>query len=222
MVWIARFKLKDDEDIYSPVCIKLKIDFFATPYTNFVKGEKVNLIVGGIISGSKENKDRFVEEIKKNKRVASIERYHDFIFVHAQHSLSRESKAEIRIFYNPQFIRVKPVHVSSDGWEYWEVACLDREKLNELVQAAKKYYHGELFSIKKEKIKRISSLELTFDLTEKQLEAIKLAFKEGYYLYPRSLTLPKLAKILGKSYSTFQEHLRKAENKLVEYFLRYR
>lgn len=222
MVWVIKFKLKDDKDVYSPVCRKMKVEFFAFPYTQFVKNRKIHLLVGGILSGSEENKERFVEEIKKDSRVESVERHHDHIFIHTIHPITRESKAEVKIFYNPQFIRVKPVHVSSDGWEYWEVACLEREELNKLFRAAKKYYHGELFFIKKEKMKGISILELTFDLTEKQLGALQIALKEGYYTYPRTLTLPAVARMVGKSYSTFQEHLRKAEGKLVTYFLKYR
>lgn len=221
-MWVAKFKLKDDEDIYSPLCKKYKVEFFAVPYTNFIKSKKINLLVGGVISGSEENIKKFVQGIKKDKRVKTVEQHHDFIFVHAQHPISRETKAEIRIFYNPQYIRAKPIHVASDGWEYWEVACLDRKELNKLVKASTKYYHGELFFIKNERLKSVTSLELTPNLTEKQSEALSLAFKMGYYNYPRKLTIPDLAKIIKKSYSTFQENLRKAENKIVEHFLKYR
>ncbi len=221
-MWVAKFRLRDKQDIYTPSCEKYKIEFFACPYTNFIKDNRINLIVGGVISGSEENKKRFLNDIKRDKRVKSIEMHHDFIIIHAEHALSREAKAEIRIFYNPQYIRVKPVHVASDGWEYWEVACLDRDELNKLVQAAREHYQGRLFSLKKENLKSVASLELAPHLTEKQSESIKIAFKEGYYYYPRNLTLPELAKISKKSYSTFQEHLRKAESKIIDYFLKYR
>lgn len=221
-MWIAKFKLKDDEDIYSPLCVNHKIDFFAYPYTNYIKNKKINLLVGGIISGSEENKKIFLKELKKDKRVKSVGKHKDFILVHAQHQESREAKAEIRRFYNPEYIRVKPVHVSKEGWESWEVACLDRKELNKLVKAANKHYHGKLLSLKEEKIKAIASLEIAPQLTEKQLEALKKGFKEGYYNYPRNLTIPDLAKLSKKSYSTFQEHIRKAEGKLIEYFLKYR
>jgi len=221
-MWVAKFKLKDDEDIYSPLCKKFRIEFFAVPYTNFIKNKKINLLVGGTISGSEENKRKFIQEVKKDKRVKTVEKHHDFILVHVQHPLSRESKAEIRIFYNPQYIRVKPVHVASDGWEYWEIASLNRKELNKIIQAATRYYHGELFSIKKETLRSVTSLELTPLLTEKQLEALRIAYKAGYYKYPRKLTLQRLAKTIKRSYSTFQENLRKAENKIIDYFLRYR
>ncbi len=221
-MWVAKFKFKDDEDVYSPLCVKYKIDFFADPNTNFIKDRKINLIVSGIISGSETNKKTFVESLKKDSRVKEIQQHHDFLFIRAVHSASREARAEIKIFYNPQYIRIKPVHVASNGWEYWEVACLDRGELNKLVRAAIKHYHGVLTSIKEEKIKSVAGFELTPALSEKQLEAISFAYKEGYYTYPRSLTIPALAKMKNKAYATFQEHMRKAENKLINYFLKYR
>jgi len=222
MLWVAKFKLKDDDDIYTPFCEKFKVEFFAFPYSHFVKKNKINLLVGGILSGTEENKKIFITEIKRDKRVQSVQQYHDFILVHAQHPSSRETRAAIKIFYNPQLLRVKPVYMGTDGWEYWEVACLNREKLNGLIQAAIKHYHGSLTSLKQEQIKSVASLEIAPNLTEKQLEAIKIAYKNGYYRYPRKLTIPQLAKSIKKSYSTFQENLRKAENKLIEHFLKYR
>lgn len=221
-MWIAKFKLKDEEDIYSPLCEKYKVEWFAIPHTNFEKNRKINLLVCGILSGSKDNKTRFVEELKKDKRIRNIEQHHDFILVHAQHPLAREIRAEIKIFYNPQYILVRPVHVASDGWEYWEVACLDKKELIKITSAARRHYHGKLFSLKQEKLKSISSLEITPDLTERQIYAIKMALDNGYYKYPRKLTIPDLSKIAKISYSTFQEHLRKGENKLITYFLKYR
>lgn len=222
MLWVAKFKLKDDTDIYTPSCEKFKVEFFAFPYTHYTKHNRINLFVGGILSGKEDNKKRFIEQIQKDKRVQSIQQYHDFILVHAQHPSSRETKFSIKIFYNPQFIKIKPVRLATDGWEYWEIASLDREELNKLVQAATKFYHGKIISLKKENIQSIASLEFAPKFTEKQLEALKTAYKEGYYKYPRKLTIPQLANLTKKSYSTFQENLRKAENKLIEYFLKYR
>ncbi|MDP1695009.1 MAG: helix-turn-helix domain-containing protein [Candidatus Woesearchaeota archaeon] len=221
-MWIARFRLRDEEDIYSPLCKKYKIDFLAKPHTHYEKHGKINLIVGGIISGSEEDKQKFLVELKKDKRVKKVEIAHEFILIHAQHLSSREIQHEIKVFYNPQYIIIKPVKVAKDGWEYWEVGCLDRNELNKLISAAVKHYQGELFSIKQEKVKSITSLEFTPLFTKKQFEALKLAFERGYYNYPRRLTLPELAKGIKRSYTTFQEHLRKAENKLISYYLKYR
>ena len=68
-MWVAKFNLKDEKDIYSPLCKKYNIEFFAVPYTNYIKKNKINLLVGGIISGSGESKKSFISEIRKDKRI---------------------------------------------------------------------------------------------------------------------------------------------------------
>jgi predicted DNA binding protein len=52
-------------------------------------------------------------------------------------------------------------------------------------------------------------------LTPRQKEAIELARAQGYYQWPRDVSADALAAELGVSKSTFLEHLRKAEQKLL-------
>ena len=52
-------------------------------------------------------------------------------------------------------------------------------------------------------------------LSPRQREAFELARDEGYYAYPRGATATDLADSLGVSKTTFLEHLRKAESKLL-------
>jgi len=221
-MWIASLRLKDDQDIYSPLCHRHGIDFFAYPYASYVKGKQIHLVLGGMLSGSESAKEAFLAELKKHKKVASVERRNDFILVHAVHPLSRESEAVIEIYYSPKFIKLKPDKISRDGWEYIEIACIDKGELVQLLKSAKKLYHGEIFSLKRGTPKSLTNLELSPELSKKQEEVLALALEEGYYEYPRKITLPELAGQLNKSYSTFQEHLSKAEGKLVSFFLRYR
>lgn len=53
------------------------------------------------------------------------------------------------------------------------------------------------------------------DLTDRQLAALRLALDAGYYEQPRGSSIRDLADRTSVSRSTFEEHLRKAENKLV-------
>lgn len=221
-MWTIKFKLKDPEDIYSPLCVKHQVEFFASTYAAFVENDSIHVPAGGILFGTKLNIKKFVTDLKKDKRVWQIERNHDFIFVHAIWPTSRERRLEIKIFYNPKYIRFKPIHVSSDGWEYWQVSCHDQQELKKLSEVAKKYYRGQVFSFREESPKDIAKSPIYPELTAKQLEAIRLAHKEGYYDYPHGLTIQQLAKQANKSYATLQEHLRKAESKIIEYFLLYR
>lgn len=56
-------------------------------------------------------------------------------------------------------------------------------------------------------------------LTPKQLTAIRVAFRDGFYRYPRKIRIADLAKHAGSARSTFQEHLRLAEIRLIRYLL---
>lgn len=56
-------------------------------------------------------------------------------------------------------------------------------------------------------------------LTPKQLTAIRVAFRDGFYRYPRKIRIADLAHHAGSARSTFQEHLRLAEIKLIRYLL---
>ena len=59
------------------------------------------------------------------------------------------------------------------------------------------------------------------NLTDKQKNALSLAIEGGYYGYPRRITLEKLGKIQGMSYSTYQFHLRTAEKKIMPFLNEY-
>ncbi len=56
-------------------------------------------------------------------------------------------------------------------------------------------------------------------LTKKQREAVIQAYKNGYYEIPHRINISELAKKMDVSTSTFSEHLRKAEQKLVGHVL---
>ncbi|MFX0015387.1 MAG: helix-turn-helix domain-containing protein [Candidatus Hermodarchaeota archaeon] len=61
--------------------------------------------------------------------------------------------------------------------------------------------------------------DLKNDLTSKQLEALKIAYNRGYYELPRKIVLEGLAQEMNIHRRTYEEHLRKAEKKLVSYLI---
>lgn len=52
-------------------------------------------------------------------------------------------------------------------------------------------------------------------LSPRQREALQKAYSNSYYEYPRQITLEKMARDMAIGKSTFQSHLRKAENKII-------
>jgi len=63
---------------------------------------------------------------------------------------------------------------------------------------------------------------ITFlNLTEYEFQVLKEAYESGYFDWPKRTNLDKLAKSLGLSKTTVLEHIRKAERKILKYFLEY-
>ena len=61
--------------------------------------------------------------------------------------------------------------------------------------------------------------DLKQGLTFKQQKALTLAFNSGYYELPRKIYLKNLAKEMNIHRRTFEEHLRKAEKKIMTYLI---
>ncbi len=72
------------------------------------------------------------------------------------------------------------------------------------------------------KIVRIGNVNLQFDLedlTPQQLKAVNLAIEKGYFEIPKKVNLKELSTQMKISRTTFLEHLRKAEKKILsKYF----
>ncbi|MFX0086645.1 MAG: helix-turn-helix domain-containing protein [Candidatus Hodarchaeota archaeon] len=61
--------------------------------------------------------------------------------------------------------------------------------------------------------------ELKEQFTVKQLTAITNAYNKGYYDLPRSILIEKLAEEMNIHRRTFEEHLRKAEKKVMSFLI---
>ncbi len=95
-----------------------------------------------------------------------------------------------------------------DGTVEWTIAFTGREALNELLERLK---HEEV----EVKILRLSSVADVETLTSRQRNIVEIALEEGYFDYPRRVTLRQLAKTVGVSASTVSEVLRRAEKKIL-------
>jgi predicted DNA binding protein len=81
---------------------------------------------------------------------------------------------------------------------------------------------SELSEIGQLKLLRIGDYEKSeseLNLTKKQEEALGLAFTQGYYNWPKKVTLEELAIMSNISRRSLQERLRRAEAKLFPPFL---
>jgi predicted DNA binding protein len=58
-------------------------------------------------------------------------------------------------------------------------------------------------------------------LTGKQMDALMRAYTHGYYQLPRAADIQEIAKVERVKRTTFQEHLKKGENKIIERIIPY-
>jgi predicted DNA binding protein len=92
-------------------------------------------------------------------------------------------------------------------------------KLKSVLQKHKREF--KVLSVKEirtegEQLPRVSWRKV---LTPRQLEALRLAYEKGFYYYPRRVHIADLAAEAKLSRSTYQEHLRLAEVKLIRSLL---
>lgn len=59
------------------------------------------------------------------------------------------------------------------------------------------------------------------DLTDKQQEALEIALEQGYYEIPRETSTEAVSEQVGVSRRTVEEHLRRAENKVIKGIIEY-
>ncbi len=215
-MWSLKFKVRNIDSIYSRASEKYKVVDYFYPVDRYVKGKKINILGIHTIEGEDEEINRFCNELKKNKKVRKFERNENVLIL-----LIEEEEEFYSLLYNPELYLPSPVIVKK-GYEEWSISSWNRETLqslmNEILKWKDKLQDFELKSIEKTKLNEIYFPKIIPELPEKQKEAFRLAIENGYYTWPRKKDLSDLARMMKISTSTYQEHLRKAEAKLLPFF----
>lgn len=115
----------------------------------------------------------------------------------------------------------QPPTVHQHGWEQYSLIAFDEADIRAL--------HDDLEADREIEVLAKTGLEeseiphslltpidqLFAELTDRQLAALQIALEHGYYQQPRSCSISGLAEHSTVARATFEEHLRKAENKLI-------
>lgn len=115
----------------------------------------------------------------------------------------------------------QPPAIHKQGWEHYTVIAFDEDDIRSLHEEFENDREIEVLSKTGLSETRIphSMLapvdQLFADLTDRQLSALRLALDNGYYEEPRGCSVSELAEQTTVARSTFEEHLRKGENKLI-------
>jgi predicted DNA binding protein len=115
----------------------------------------------------------------------------------------------------------QPPTVHRQGWEHYTVIAFDEGDVRALLHDLAADRDVEVLSktaITEQQVPHsmLAPVDQLFeDVTDRQLAALRLALESGYYEQPRKTSLRELAEQTAVARSTFEEHLRKAENKLL-------
>ncbi|MGD0057088.1 MAG: helix-turn-helix domain-containing protein [Methanomassiliicoccales archaeon] len=115
-----------------------------------------------------------------------------------------------------------PPSVFHGGWEYYKIMSWKKEKISKLVRSIEGIGGtvklvsmrplGE-YGISSESY--LTSGSIVAGLTRKQIDALAKAYQFGYFETPARIDADAMARRVGLSRSTFAEHLRKAESKVM-------
>lgn len=107
------------------------------------------------------------------------------------------------------------------GWEEYRILALDEKRVEPLFRRLKK--EGEVFITSKKPVEDemlsrslvLSTGELLAAMTDKQASSLLTAIEQGYYQVPRKTRTEDIARRSNVPRTTFEEHMRKAEGKIM-------
>jgi predicted DNA binding protein len=151
-----------------------------------------------------------IEEISDDRRV--------YLNLHECHCMRQDTI--VRHIGELDILNIFP-NMAENGWIYHRLIVFKHEDLAELLRRFEQW--GWVYTL----LRKVpfdgfiaSSLTLSADtlfsgLTERQMDALLTAYRHGYYNLPRAADVQTIAAKRQVPRTTFQEHLKKAENKLV-------
>lgn len=115
-----------------------------------------------------------------------------------------------------------PPIMYSGGMEHHRIVAFEEEDAKHLFKELDKLGSTEIAMKKRvtgnmaRDIFTVSLSRLFSDLTDKQTTALIEALDNGYYKFPRTITVGKLAAAKGVPRTTYADHVRKAERKVLQ------
>ncbi len=211
-MWVTSLKIKHD-CVIGNRCSKFNVSTSGMPFNVYIEKGITYSTQIQTLHGTDQNVAEFIIDIKKDKRIKNFEQEGNTIFF-----------TEIRLdkipssFHTMKLIYVKPVLVDTNGYEYWEVASGNKSNITDFISKLKKQKNIlfiEILKIEDKKVTDVYFSHLSPKLSTNQKNAIELAYKYGYYSWPKRTNLQKLAKLQKISVSTYREHLKRAEERLI-------
>lgn len=206
-MWETKIEAKMPQGAVAKYALKYGVTIIGYPVNWYEHKGKTYLVTTGLIKG--KNIEKAITAMRKDKDYLRVEYSDSHITTFIR--ISKEA-----LDFDKNIIFLRPVIILPDATEIIEIGAHTKKDSLRVYNDYKKVNPDtKLKWIKYNKKSIITTFSLGEPLTEKQSTALNLAKQNGYYDYPHKITIEELAKIMKISRTTFQEHLRKAERKVI-------
>ena len=206
-MWVAKIKINGVNALLGNLAKACCVSATGYPIHTYEKKDALYTDFVGFLFGTEENQRKAMDMLSKSPRIANFEKDRDFIVARIQEPLRNS------FVYQYDIIHLEPVVIREDGTEFWTIGAWEKDRIMNFIDAIEETIGAEVMSVQQKSISNFAMINIQPNFSPKQKLAMGLAIKHGYYDYPRGTTIEHLAGIGKLSYSTFQAHLRKAENK---------
>jgi predicted DNA binding protein len=173
------------------------------------------------VTAPEASADALVEQIKSIGDVLQVTQDGGGVQVVAQ-SCECSGDPVVSSFGEHGCVHVPPT-VYRDGWERYTAVGFEESDVRGLLNELDEARGVNVLAKKRIEERRLSRARGTLfpvdrlfaDMTERQIEALGVALDSGYYEEPRGASVEEMARKTTVARATFEEHLRKAENKLM-------
>lgn len=123
------------------------------------------------------------------------------------------------------FLPIGPTKLEN-GRECFDLLLEDRDELSDAIEILREFGEVHIERISQEFRREITPSsaewqELLASIPDRQRELLNLALEEGYFDIPRRVTLEELAEEMEITKTTASNHLRKAEQQVMAFLIRY-
>ena len=212
-MWVAKLRIKHEDCVIGRRCKRFNVISIGVPFNSYKEGDKEYFSHFETLVGDESAIGRFIEDLKDDPAIHDLEVQGNSIFFVNEVPLQQKIPTT---HYNPKIFFIKPVVVDIKGYESWEIGSWNEQILREfIVNLQKEHFEVKILKIENAKLNNIYFPQIMPSLTKGQRRALELATQRGYYDFPRKVELKDLAKEVGISLSTYREHLRRAEKRIM-------
>ena len=216
-MWVARFKLRHNDCPIVKRTRKFKVDCLSTPASTNVKGNEVIATTVCKLLGEESMNGLFINDLKKDKGILNFEGNNNHFVT--EYKLGERCELVQRYLSN-DLLLLEPTFNSMDNHEYWSIGAWTKKPIQDFYDEISSHMHKhDILEIKQKNLAEIFFESAGINLSNRQRFALETAYNNGYYAIPRKAGVQQLAKSAKLSSATMQEHLRKAEMKIIEFFM---